>query len=408
MPASDPSYKPSIRVKRGATLLYTAVCATALCGVLSLAVDIGRVQFAKGQLQDAVDAAARYAASGLSDNTATAKAIASASENAFNGQPLVLSSNEITLGKYDDATRTFTVNGTPKNAVRIKINKNSGRVIGMVLAQVIGMPSVSLATEAFAYDKNFGATLASTPTGPIKGFVGVNWFNFNGPVNVRAWDSSTNTVLGSEAWVAPQTKGSVNLNNGVMIHGELQSASTPTMNGATITKGVTALPNGFGTYAAPSVPPSATYLGNYNGPVGANAQTFPAGVYRFDSFTIPSGKSVTFSGPSLIYVNGSINITGAINTSGNVPSNLKIYNTSGGGVDIGSNATSPIYADIYAPNSPFNLNARTFYGSITATGINVNSTFNMYIDARTTTGGFTSSGAPASPSIATVRPITVN
>jgi Flp pilus assembly protein TadG len=376
--------------------------------MLSLSMDLGRVQFAKRQLEDAVDAAARYAAAGLSDNTAPAKAIASAAENSFDGQPLILSNGEITVGNYNDSTRTFTSNGTPTNAVRVKINKNSGRIVTMMLAKFIGLPSVSLTTDSFAYDKSFGS--ATTPTGAIKGFAGTNWFNFNGNVNVRAWDSSTNTVLGPGAWVAAQTKGSVNLNNGVVINGELQSASTPTMNGATITKGVTSLPAGFGTYAAPTAPGNATNMGNYNGPSGAS-QTFAAGVYRFDSFSVPSGKTVTFSGPSQVYVNGSINITGAINTFGNLPSNLKLYNTSSAGVDIGSNASSPIYAEIYAPNSPFNLNARTFYGSIVATGISVNSNFNMYVDARTTTGGFAGSGGPgaaATPTISTVRPTTVN
>lgn len=395
------------RAKHGSTLIYAALSTTALCGILALSVDLGRVQLAKRQLEDAVDAAARYGAIGLSNNTAASKAIAAAAENSCNGQSLVLTNNDITSGNYNSSTRTFTSNGTPSNAIRVRISKNSGRNVSMVLAQIIGMPAVSLTTESYAYDKNFGLTAAATPTGAIKGFVGVNWFNFNGPVNVQAWDSSTNTVLGSTAWVAPQTQGPVNLNNGVNIQGELQTATTPTMNGATITRGITSLPSGFGTYAAPVAPSGATNLGNYNGPSGTS-QTFAAGVYRFDSFTIPSGKSVTFSGASSIYVNGSINISGAINTASNLPSNLKIYNTSGGGVDIGTNTTSPIYAEIYAPNSPFNLNSRTFYGSITATGINVNSTFNMYIDARTSTGGFAGSGTAMTPSIAIVRPTTVN
>lgn len=375
--------------------------------MLALALDLGRVQLAKRELEDAVDAAARYGATGLSDSTAVSKAIAVAAENQFNGQTLTLTSADIAVGYYNTSTRAFTVNGSPSNTIRVRVGKTSGRTVSMVLAQFIGMSSVALSTESYAYDKNFSSTSASTPTGGIKGFVGVNWFNFNGAVNVRAWDSSTNSLLGSDAWVAPQTKGSVNLNNGVNIQGELQSASTPSMNGATITKGVTALPAGFGTYSAAVAPSGATYLGNYNGPSGTS-QTFGPGVYRFDSFTVPSGKTVTFSGAAEIYVNGSINLSGVVNTSGNLPANLKIYNTSSAGVDIGSNASSPLYAEIYAPNSPFNLNARTFYGSLIATGISVNSNFNMYIDARSTAGGFGGTGTPMTPSITIVSPTTTN
>lgn len=394
--------------RRGSTLIYYTVIGTVLCGLLALAVDLGRVQVAKREIEDAVDAAARYGATGLSDGTAVAKAISAAGENQFNGQGLTITASDVTTGNYSPSTRTFTTNGTPANAIRVRISKTSGRNVGTILGQVLGMSSVQLSTQSFAYDKNFGSTTTSTPAGAIKGFVGVNWFNFNGPISIQAWDSSTNSLLGAAAWVAPQTKGPVNLNNGVNIQGELQTATTPTMNGATITKGIKALPAGFGTYAAPVAPSGATYLGNYNGPPGAS-QTFAAGVYRFDTFNVPLGKAVSFSGAAEIYVNGSINIAGAINTSGNIPSNLKIYNTSGSGVDIGTNTTSPIYAEIYAPNSPFNLNSRTFYGSLISTGINVNSTFNMYIDARSAAGGFGgSSSTPTSPSIAIVIPTTIN
>lgn len=394
-----------LRARRGSSLLWVTTFGLPIIGMLSLALDVSRVQYAKRELQDAVDAAARYGVTGLSDGTAAAKAIAAAAENKFNGQGLILTSSDITVGKYDSNTRTFTANGSPSNALRIRINKNSGRNVSMVLGQLIGMGGVRLSAESYAFDKNAGATAAATPAGAVKGFIGVNWFNFNGPTNVRAWDSSTNTVLGTSAWAAVQTKGSANLNN-VTIQGELQSPYNPTNNGSTITKGVTSLPAGFGTYTMPTAPAGATNLGNYNGPA-SSSQTFGAGVYRFDSFNVPLGKTVTFSGAAEIYVNGSINIAGVINTSGNIPSNLKIYNTSGGGVDIGASAT-PIYAEIYAPSSPFNLNTRTFYGSVTATGINVNSTLPIYVDARTTAGGFGGSTTPLTPSISTVTPTTVN
>ncbi len=220
-----------------------------------------------------------------------------------------------------------------------------------------------------------------TPSGAMSGFVGLGWMNINGPLTVQAWDSATGLAASGSAWAVAQTKGPSNLNSGVSIEGELQTSGGVSMNGATVSKGLNALPAGFGNFPMPVTPPGAKAMGNYNGPAGGT-ETFPAGIYYFDSFTVPMGKTVIFSGPVEIYVNGSINLSGTVVTQGNLPSNLKIYNVSGGGVDIGSNPSSSLYASIYAPSSPFNLGGRSFYGSLITGGINVNSAFDMHIDVR--------------------------
>ena len=48
------------RTRNGIALIYCAVAMTVFLGLASLAADLGRVQLAKYELQQAADAAARY------------------------------------------------------------------------------------------------------------------------------------------------------------------------------------------------------------------------------------------------------------------------------------------------------------------------------------------------------------
>src|SRR5262245_37757094 len=71
----------------GVSLVYFMFMTVALAGFASLAVDWGRVQLAKSQLQHAVDAAARFGAMGLEHDAATARAnaVAAGADNSADG-----------------------------------------------------------------------------------------------------------------------------------------------------------------------------------------------------------------------------------------------------------------------------------------------------------------------------------
>src|SRR5687768_7115077 len=99
------------RQRPGVILPLAIIILIALLGFSSLAVDYGRVQLAKAELQDVADAAARYAAQGVYDGTADAKAIAAAVTNEVDGSSLVLSSDDIDLGNWNSATLVFTEGG---------------------------------------------------------------------------------------------------------------------------------------------------------------------------------------------------------------------------------------------------------------------------------------------------------
>src|SRR4051812_37049384 len=105
--------------RRGMVLAYACVAMVALLLVCSLAVDFGRVQLVKTELQRAADAAARHAATGISDGTAVSKATYLAGLNYADGTPVVLtmgggSNNDVELGHWDGSS--FTSGGTPTDA----------------------------------------------------------------------------------------------------------------------------------------------------------------------------------------------------------------------------------------------------------------------------------------------------
>src|SRR5437016_2620154 len=107
----------------GFSLVWLIVCMVSLLGFVSLAVDLGRVQCAKTELYRAADAAARYAATGLSDGTAASKAIAAAADNTVDGTALVLTNSDVVTGTW--ANGTFTAGGASPNAVKITAGRTT-------------------------------------------------------------------------------------------------------------------------------------------------------------------------------------------------------------------------------------------------------------------------------------------
>src|SRR4051812_28819908 len=89
---------------RGIATIYAILVMTALCMILSLAVDYGRAQLVKTELRRAADAAARAAAGSLPGNlsAATASAKDIASRNLADGTACVLDpSQDIQYGIWD-------------------------------------------------------------------------------------------------------------------------------------------------------------------------------------------------------------------------------------------------------------------------------------------------------------------
>src|SRR5215213_7733370 len=101
--------KGNITRRRGVGLTYSIVIMVVLCGMVSFAVDMGRVVIVKTQLRAAADAAALGAAQYvLYDlNQARSVAVSTANANLADGSPVVLDANvDVEFVKWDEATRT--------------------------------------------------------------------------------------------------------------------------------------------------------------------------------------------------------------------------------------------------------------------------------------------------------------
>src|SRR5688572_28126062 len=124
----------------GVIIPLVLVVLVALLAFASLAVDYGRVRLARAELQAAADAAARYAALGISNSTLDAKGIDAANDNTVDSSTLVLTNNDIDLGYWNVTTKTFTEGGSPSNAVRVTASRteSNGNAVPLVFGQIIG------------------------------------------------------------------------------------------------------------------------------------------------------------------------------------------------------------------------------------------------------------------------------
>jgi hypothetical protein len=127
---------------------------------MSLAIDYGRYVQARGELFDVAESAARYAATGLVDGTASTKALASASSTTIDGSAFNLQAADVTTGFWNTASRTFTTGSANPNAVRVSAKRNAsrGNAVDLAFARVIGLQSPQLNATVVAY-KNMNVML---------------------------------------------------------------------------------------------------------------------------------------------------------------------------------------------------------------------------------------------------------
>jgi Flp pilus assembly protein TadG len=145
---------------RGMALVYVCLIMIVLVGFVSMAVDVGRVQVAKTQLQTATDAAARQGALGLSNiiygqSAAAANAAVAGLDNNVDGAPLVIDqTNDVKIGYWNSIAHTFTVvtDPTTANAVRVTGCKlaSRGTAIPMTFLSVLGRPTFDLTCQSTA------------------------------------------------------------------------------------------------------------------------------------------------------------------------------------------------------------------------------------------------------------------
>jgi hypothetical protein len=330
-----------------------------LAGVLSLAVDYGRAQLVKSELQAAADAAARYAATGVADGTAVAKAQAVAAENFADNRSITALSSDVELGRWDTASGSFVANGTPTDAVRVTLRRTQARgtAVPLVFGSLVGRGSVDVVARSVAMAAGSG------PAVPYD-VIGLDSVNMSGGARVskRAGESGN---------VAVASNGNWNLSGGARVNGNAyHRANAP--NAGNVAGSRVSMAADL-TFSVASLPASYVNHGNLN-LGGNNTLTLSSGDHYFTSLSVGGNANLLINsttGPVRLYVNGGVNVSGNGDIgNGNPANNCEIYVVSSAGVDVSGSGT--VTASIYAPSSPMNVTGNGYVlGPVVAKSINV-------------------------------------
>jgi len=390
-----------VATRRGSALVYLTMAMVALLAFASLAVDLGRVQLVRGELQLAADAAARYGAAGLGTGitTAEANAISAAQDNKADGAAVVLTpGTDIEFGTFNDATKTFTPypigSEAGADAIRVTARRTaaSGNAVPLFFARVVGRTACDVKAQSVARYQ---------PDPAYRGIVGMNGIAMGTNTFVGSYSSGTTTAP-TEATATSTgnlySNGTISAANGSDLKGNVVlGSSAPNPVGFSVTGTTTHTTGPLATPAQAVWIPAANPGGIPQNYTASGNVILPGGAYWFTSLTI--NGSLTFSGPATLTVNGPVEVNGALRAYNLIPSNLKIFQIgSYTFADSDNNGNNiDLVADISAPSAAFSAkNNLTFRGRMIAGSISVKNNADVYYD--TALGG-----GNAGPKVVTVR-----
>lgn len=361
----------------GNALIATVITVPALLGLVSLGVDYGRIQLIKTELQHAADAAARYAATGISSgpSVARSRAKSAAGENTVGGAAMSLSDSDIELGTWDPAARTFTkLTGAAEsnaNAVRIIAARTAarGNAVPLTFARALGQSTCDVTAVAVSY------VVTATASGGA-GVTALSKFEMENNASIDSYDSSAGAyspaAAGSNAVV--QTNGKVKMKNNAKVWGDAHPGIGESLdldNNATVTGNTANLTE---TLSFDPVDTTAAAASNNNAALSSSyfnsgsrdfkmenndSYTMPAGTYYFDEFKLKNNATLTLAGIVIIYTTGKVTLenNATVNTFGNRPTNLQFKMA--GGKDFKMKNNSKLTADIYNPGGEIELENNT-------------------------------------------------
>jgi Flp pilus assembly protein TadG len=155
---TQPASRAARRRRRGTVLIYTAVSLVFLLGLVSLAVDYGRVQTIKQDLQRCADATAlggltAYVDTGYSIPAATTAAYSLVTQNPVDQGSGVMQTVSLVAGTWDLNTRTFSTSfyaGQPACQVVMSRTAANGNPVPLMFGKAIGMTSADVRATATA------------------------------------------------------------------------------------------------------------------------------------------------------------------------------------------------------------------------------------------------------------------
>ena len=386
--------------RRGSTLVWTTIGLIVLLAFASLAVDWGRVQLVRGEMRMAADAAARHAAqtfinSGNSVTAARAAAVDSADDNTADGaRPVVLDpAADVRFGTWDAGTKTFTaasgIAESSATAVQVTARRTAarGNAVSLPFARVIGRTSSDVTVSAVARINSRRPGIVGLDYISMSGSSGLGNVTKSYRSKAGAFGSGTTTY--SRGHIT--SNGNITLAGTTNINGDARPGvgmTTSLSGNAAVTGSRTPLSRAL-SYPNPDAGNVATVNNNASiSPSLINSArdmtvttvlTLPGGTYYLDDLVVASNGVLNFSGPATLYMTGNLEVKGALNTSGNVASNLRVYGIGSHTVDLTSNSTS--YMDVYAPTHAFKMSGSSILcGSVVAKSVTMSGSAQVIFD----------------------------
>lgn len=367
------------RRRRGITIIYMLIAMTALFGVVSLAVDLGRAQLVKMELQRAADAAARVGAADLAANLSgsiTNDVLANVRLNHVEKASLPDGAIDAQVVQWDAATRSYQFNGGTGNAVMVTLHRTAarGNPVPLLFAGLIGMPTCNVKASAI---------VTGTPTPPL-GFQGLNGVTFKNNVFIGSYDPTVNTSptqgsAGSAAILGSNATIDTAMN--VQMGGRLVLGPSATVTGSITSSAMNqTLSSPIPTPSVPAWSPGANPGGVPQSYTVSSNTVLGGGTYWFTSLTISANLS--FSGPATVIVNGNVILDASLTAYNKLPANLVMYQIGSGRTfgDSASNALD-ITARIVAPGADFvSRNNGTFRGSGIFNTLTLKNNWDMFYD----------------------------
>jgi Flp pilus assembly protein TadG len=190
--------------RRGNVLMMSVLSMGVLAGFASLAVDFGRIQVVKAELQATADAAARAAARELIKAPGQARQAASdvLSANFADGVAVDSGNDNIEFGNWNSETQTFTP-AAPGLATAVRVRAQvgrSGNSVPTLWASILGVTSVRPTATAVAATSSDTITLPANTTSvyvPARS----NVMSAGKPANASIWDMwGGENLAGGSAW----------------------------------------------------------------------------------------------------------------------------------------------------------------------------------------------------------------
>jgi Flp pilus assembly protein TadG len=360
-----------------------------LCGMVSFAVDMGRVVIVKTQLRAAADAAALGAAQYVLYDQAQARSVAvsTARANVADGAPVVIDPNlDVELIRWDESTRTYqpASSSVKPNAVKVAIHRTNarGNAVNLPFARMIGWNTCDVhgAAIAMASPQRFAA-------------VGLDFITMGGN-STNAYRSNAINAAGNSFTAKGDiaSNGDITLTGSTVVSGNAWAGVGKRVLGANHVTGTSSNVSSPLIYPAEDPGNAATVNDNYSMPSTAirntvdidlgnqNSVRAPGGTYYFRNLTMGAGSELNFTGPATLYLTGNLSLGGHAITNGDLPKNLRIVLLSPGS-KVSLSGGTDLFADIYAPLSAITISGNgDIYGSIVGKSIAMSGEAGIHYD----------------------------